>query len=72
MATACMQGGWAQHGRPAAVRVCDPQPDAREGQAGPQRETEKPIVPEKFRKRDGGKGPQFKAMSEGAKDRRLT
>ena len=54
------------------MRVCDPQPDAREGQAGPQRETEKPIVPEKFRKRDGGKGPQFKAMSEGARDRRLT
>jgi RNA-directed DNA polymerase len=36
------------------------QPDAREGQAGPPGESERPIVPWKPGNAGGGKGPQFK------------
>jgi hypothetical protein len=71
MATACMQGDETQHGKPAAVRARDLQPEAREGQAGPQRVAEKPVVPEKPDNAGGGKGPQFKTMSKEARARRL-
>ena len=36
------------------------QPDAREGQAGPPGESERPIVPSKPGNAGGGKGPRFK------------
>ena len=35
------------------------QPDAREGQAGPWGESERPIVPSKPGNAGGGKGPWF-------------
>ena len=39
----------------------DLQPDAREGQAGPHRVSERPIVPTKPGNSGGGKGPRFRA-----------
>src|SRR6476660_4907420 len=42
---------------PRSMRV---QPDAREGQAGPRGESERPMVPSKPGNAGGGKGPQFK------------
>ena len=39
----------------------DLQPDAREGQAGPDRVSERPIVPMKPGNSGGGKGPRFRA-----------
>ena len=42
----------------AAKHAC--QPDAREGQAGPRGESERPIVPSKPGNAGGGKGPWFK------------
>ncbi len=50
-----------QHGKPQAVGARDPQPDAREGQAGPPGVAERPVVPRKPGNAGGGKGPQFKA-----------
>ena len=51
---ACLQGEQTQHGRPIPVAVgeskvstSDPQPDAREGQAGPGWESDRLIVPRK-------------------------
>ncbi len=38
----------------------DLRPDAREGQAGPDRVAERPVVPRKPGNAGGGKGPQFK------------
>ena len=43
-----------------AVRVRIPQPDAREGQAGPLGVTERSVVPAKPGNAGGGKGPWFK------------
>jgi len=62
-----VQGERTQHGRPDAVaeRVC--QPEAREGQAGPHRESERPIVPSKPGNAGGGKGPWFKAALKAAR-----
>ena len=40
------------------------QPDAREGQAGPGRESERSIVPLKPGNAGGGKGPWFKTSVE--------
>jgi hypothetical protein len=40
--------GWGdsrQHGKPQVARARDPQPDAREGQAGPPRVAERLVVP---------------------------
>ena len=52
-------GDLTQHGKPHAVRARDPQPDAREGQAGPWGDGEA-VVPTKPGNSGGGKGPQFK------------
>ena len=60
MATACMQGDDAQHGKPDTAEGRDLQPDAREGQAGPCRVAERLVVPLKPGNAGGGKGPQFK------------
>ena len=38
----------------------DPQPDAREGQAGPPGVADRPVVPSKPGNAGGGKGPEFK------------
>ena len=46
-----------QHGKPRAVRARDPQPDAREGLAGPFGVAERPVVPVKPGNAGGGKGP---------------
>ena len=46
-----------QHGKPQAVRVRDPQPDAREGQAGPPGVAERPVVPLTPGNSGRGKGP---------------
>ena len=48
------------HGKPQAVRARDPQPGAREGQAGPPGVAERPVVPVRPGNSGGGKGPQFK------------
>jgi len=42
------------------------QPAAREGQAGPSGESERPIVPLKPGNAGGGKGPHFGCVLEGA------
>jgi len=47
------------------------QPDAREGQAGPGGESERPIVPLKPRKRGGGKGPRFRENAESGKSQEI-
>ena len=56
-----VHGDPTQHGKPQAVRVRDPQPDAREGQAGPPGVAERPVVPLTPGNSGRGKGPQFKA-----------
>ena len=43
-----VNGEATQHGKPHAVRVRYPQPDAREGQAGPLGVTERSAVPAKL------------------------
>ena len=43
-----------------AAAARDPQPDAREGQAGPCGVAERPVVPMKPGNAGGGKGPWFK------------
>jgi len=60
MATACRHGDGAQHGKPDVAGGRDLRPDAREGQAGPDRVAERPVVPRKPGNAGGGKGPQFK------------
>jgi hypothetical protein len=42
------------------VRVSGPQPDAREGQAGPPGVADRPGVPSKPGNSGRGKGPEFK------------
>src|SRR5437763_13576704 len=44
-----------------SARGAPPQPDAREGQAGPPRVTERPIVPSKPGNSGEGRGPWLKA-----------
>jgi hypothetical protein len=54
--------GWGdpkQHGKPQAVRARDPQPDAREGQAGPRGVAERPVVPSTPGNSGREKGPWF-------------
>ena len=53
-------GDPTQHGKPQAVGARDPQPDAREGQAGPPGVADRPVVPTKPGNAGGGKGPEFK------------
>ncbi len=60
MATACMDGIVAEHGKPDMAEGRDLQPDAREGQAGPRRVAERLVVPMKPGNAGGGKEPQFK------------
>jgi hypothetical protein len=48
-----------QHGKPAVVVGLDDQPATREGQVGPQRMTERFVVPLKPGNAGGGKGPHF-------------
>jgi hypothetical protein len=48
---------------------CGPQQDLR---CWPERESERGVVPGKFRKRDGGKAPYFWHASEGEEERGLT
>ena len=60
VATACMHGIVAEHGKPDTVEGRDLQPDAREGQAGPGRVAERLVVPMKPGNAGGGKEPQFK------------
>ena len=56
-----VHGDPTQHGKPQAVRARDPQPDAREGQAGPPGVAVRLVVPSKPGNSGGGKGPSFKA-----------
>ena len=56
-----VHGDPTQHGKPQAVRARDPQPDAREGQAGPPGVAVRLVVPRKPGNSGGGKGPPFKA-----------
>ena len=53
-------GDGTQHGKPAAMKGSDLQPDAREGQAGSGWVAERLVVPLKPGNAGGGKGPQFK------------
>ena len=48
------------HGKPQAARARDPQPDAREGLAGPLGVAERPVVPSTPGNAGRGKGPWFK------------
>ncbi len=52
-----VHGDPTQHGKPQAARACDPQPDAREGQAGLPGVAERLVVPLKPGNSGGGKGP---------------
>ena len=54
------RGDPRQHGKPQAARVSGPQPDAREGQAGPPGVADRPEVPSRPGNAGGGKGPEFK------------
>jgi hypothetical protein len=47
------------------------QPDAREGQAGPHGESERPIVPRKSGNAGGGKGPPFKVNARSSDSREI-
>ncbi len=47
--------------REALSVACTRQPDSREGQAGPVRVAERPVVPGKPGNAGGGKGPQFES-----------
>ena len=60
MATACRHGDGVQHGKPDVAEGRALQPDAREGQAGPDRVAERLVVPLRPDNAGGGKGPQFK------------
>src|SRR5437764_2187533 len=61
MTTACRYTEINATRETRSARGAPPQPDAREGEAGPPRVTERPIVPSKPRNSGGGKGPWFKA-----------
>src|SRR3954464_14338000 len=56
-------GDPTQHGKPRAVGVRDPQPDAREGQAGPPGVADRPVVPRTPGNAGRGKGPEFKTSA---------
>src|SRR4051794_1489890 len=61
MTTACRYTEINATRETRSARGAPPQPGAREGQAGPARVTERPVVPSKPGNSGGGKGPQFKA-----------
>src|SRR3954452_23976801 len=54
------RGDPPQHGKSPSVRGSGPQPDAREGQAGPAGMADGLVVPAKPGNAGGGKGPEFK------------
>ena len=56
------RGEWTQHGKPWRWRGTR-QPTAREGQVGPCRVAERPVVPGKPGNAGGGKGPQFESSA---------
>ena len=53
-------GDPTQHGKPQAVGARDPQPEAREGQAGPPGVADRPVLPRTPGNAGRGKGPEFK------------
>src|SRR5205085_7621959 len=55
-----VQGDPSEHGKPQVVRARDPQPDAREGLAGPLGVAERPVVLSTPGNSGRGKGPWFK------------
>jgi hypothetical protein len=61
-------GDGTQHGKPEAVKARDLQPDAREGQAGPHRVAERPVVARRPGNAGGAKGPWFKVSAERGED----
>ena len=61
-------GKLLQHGKPQR-RGAKPQPDAREGQAGPRGVADGLVVPGKPGNSGGGKGPEFKEVAAGEKDK---
>jgi hypothetical protein len=66
VATACRSTGIERNtGDPARRRR--KRPDAREGQAGPDGESERPIVPLKPGNSGGGKGPWFRRTRRAVK-----
>ncbi len=70
--TACWAAGvLCKHGKPVPVAVGSRQPEPREGQTGPMRVTERPVVAMKPGNAGGAKGPQFKGMTDEGKARRL-
>src|SRR5258708_9930317 len=56
-----VHGDHRNTGNPIGEGALPLQPDAREGQAGPTRVTERSVVPLKPGNSGGGKGPRFKA-----------
>jgi len=70
--TACWAAGvLRKHGKPVSVTARSGQPEPREGQTGPRRVTERPVVAMKPGNAGGAKGPRFKGMTEAGKARRL-
>ena len=61
-------GELLQHGKPQR-RGAKPQPDSREGQAGPPGVADGLVVPRKPGNSGGGKGPEFKEVAAGEMDR---
>ena len=57
-------GDPTQHGKPPAMRARDPQPDAREGQAGPPGVAEGLVVPSRPGNAGGGKLQLTTAFSQ--------
>ena len=64
------EGDSTQHGRPRPAGA-QRQPDAREGEAGPRGESERPIVPAKPAKAGRGKGPRFKGTRKAAESQEI-
>jgi hypothetical protein len=60
-----------QHGKPYAADGTNVQPDAREGQIGRYRVTERLVVPRKPGNAGGGKGPQFKTSVKRSEEREI-
>ncbi len=70
--TACWaEGVLRKHGKPVLVTAGSGQPGPREGQTGPMRVTERPVVAMNPGNAGGAKEPQFKGMAEEGKARRL-
>ena len=64
-------GEWTQHGKPRRVGARDPQPDSREGQAGPDEVAEGSVVPGKPGNAGGGKGPWFKVSARSSESQEI-